>query len=240
MTNTPSDPGDSTSAFPSAFASTSPSAFGQQMLNIATNIHRCGFMLVMVGSGDCSVPGCECEPSDERWSYSIGMVERGMPEVVITGLADVHALYVANFVFDEFRAGRGMEVGEVRWMGSAPLRLDDVDDEWLATDTNRMAHWLNHYCVGRTEIQMPPVRQIVWGDSDGYFPDDSRCDPTIAAWQPVLADDPVSFPTPSTGDEGFSDDGFGGEGFDERLKDEIQRMFQTEQHPSRDRRRRRN
>ena len=242
MSNTPRDPDASTDASTDAGADAFTDGFGQRMIDIAANIHRSGFMLIMVGSGKCSVPGRACEPSDECWSYSIGMVERGMPEVVVTGLADVHALYVANFVFDEFRAGRGMEVGEVRWLGSAPLRLDDIDDAWLATDRDRMAQWFDHYGPGRSAVQLPPVRQIVWGDAEGHFPDDPSCDPTVVARQPVLADDPLTFPTPTLTSRPTPPAGLV-EGaspvLDHGVRDEIRRMFDREQHPSRNPRRRR-
>jgi hypothetical protein len=170
-------------------------ASGQLMLDIAAHIHRSGFMLIMVGSGACSVPGCDCEPSDEQWSYSIGLVEQGLPELVITGLASAHALYAANFVYSEIQRGGPIVDGEVTWFDGVPLRLDQVGDDWLDTDPGRMGQWIDHYAIGRSELTLPAVRQIVWGDDAGRFPDDRGCDPLVRRFQPLLADDPYSFPS---------------------------------------------
>jgi hypothetical protein len=47
---------------------------------------------------------------------------------------------------------------------------------------------------GRERLTEPAVRQLVWADADGRFPDDPSCNPKIAAMQPVLKVDPHRYP----------------------------------------------
>ncbi len=45
-----------------------------------------GQAVLCVGSGACSVPGCDCPPEAVSWSYTIDLVERDHPEIVALGL----------------------------------------------------------------------------------------------------------------------------------------------------------
>jgi Domain of unknown function (DUF4262) len=167
----------------------------EYLLNISSSIVRSGFALVPVGFGGCSAPGCDCGDDDgDAWVYTVGLAELGHPELVVLGLAPVHALQLVTWIHEQHAEGDALELGAVRWFESVPLRLDQVAHEWLAHDPDRMSFWIQHYLPGRRTLHAPPVAQVVWGDAEGRFPDDPRCDPFVAAAQPLLAIDPYSYP----------------------------------------------
>jgi hypothetical protein len=58
----------------------------QQMLHIATIVATHGFAIVPVGYGGCSVPGCCGDRLQHRWTYTVGLVDRGQAELVMLGL----------------------------------------------------------------------------------------------------------------------------------------------------------
>ena len=53
---------------------------------VAEMIQKHGHTIISVGSGKCDVPGCRCGPAPVTWSYTIGLVEDNLPELVAFGL----------------------------------------------------------------------------------------------------------------------------------------------------------
>ena len=167
----------------------------EYLLRISTSIVRDGFALVPVGFGGCSVPGCDCrDDNGDAWAYTIGLAEQGHPELVVLGLAPVHALELVSWVHRQHRSGATLRPGEVRGFGSVPVQLDVVPQDWLAYDPDRMGFWLSHYLPGRRTLDAPPVAQLLWGDAEGRFPGEPGCDPVVAECQPRLSADPFSYP----------------------------------------------
>ena len=170
----------------------------EYLLHLSTAIVRRGFALVPVGFGDCSVPGCDCGDDDgDAWAYTVGLAEHGLSELVVLGLAPVHALQLANAVYDEHLAGRPLVEGEARLVLGVPVRLEPVSHEWLAHDPSRMSFWIQHYRPGRRHLNAPPIAQLVWGDALGRFPGEDGCDPVVAAAQPPAGRGSVQLPGPS-------------------------------------------
>ncbi len=167
----------------------------EYLLHLSSAIVRRGFALVPVGFGGCSAPGCDCADDDgDAWAYTIGLAEQGHAELVVLGLAPVHALELATWVQAEHRAGRSLREGETRWYGDLAVRLDPVPQEWLAHDPDRMSFWVRHYRPGRRTLHAPPIAQLLWGDAEGRFPGEPGCDPIVNDCQPVLSSDPYSYP----------------------------------------------
>lgn len=56
-------------------------------LDLRSKIRRYGFTTVHVG-GECGVPGCDCaeEPVMQQFGYTIGLTERGHPELLVSGV----------------------------------------------------------------------------------------------------------------------------------------------------------
>jgi uncharacterized protein DUF4262 len=164
------------------------------LADTAGRIRRHGFTMTAVGFGECAIPECDCGPDDQAWAYTIGMVEHGLAELVITGLAPVHCLEFATHIFAQFRAGLAIPSHQRQWLGLAPFILRSVPEQWLVADPSRMATWVSYY-GRRRGGRLPDVAQVVWGDATGRFPGDPLCDPFIAADQTIITDDPLGFPS---------------------------------------------
>lgn len=157
-------------------------------------IDRRGFALVAVGFDQCALASCQCGQVDDGFTYTIGLADHDMPELVVTGLSPVHALQLTRHVYDHARRGEPFLVGQRAWLGAAPFTLRDVSDHWLANDPSRMAAWFAHTGRSPRLDTLPMIVQVVWGDADGHFPGDPACDPFVAEGQHIIADDPFGFP----------------------------------------------
>ena len=164
---------------------------------IAASVASHGFAIMAVGYGQCMEPGC-CggQRSRQPWAYSIGFVERGETELVLLGLDVLSAHDGMSWVFDRSTMGFSVPVNAIDPLDKIGLKLVDVPFDWLATDPGRMAMWFVHYDSGPFSSQAPDVRQILWADKSGRFPDDPQCDPKVVAAQPVLSVDPIGYPKP--------------------------------------------
>ena len=164
---------------------------------IAASVASHGFAIMAVGYGQCLEPGC-CggQRSRQPWAYSIGFVERGQPELMMLGLDSLSAHDAMSWVSDRSNMGFAVPVNAIDPLDDLGLKLVDVPFDWLAMDPGRMALWFIHYNSGPFSTEAPSVRQILWADSVGRFPDDPRCDPKVVAAQPVLSVDPISYPKP--------------------------------------------
>lgn len=155
---------------------------------MASVIHRFGIAVLSVGSGECSVPGCVCEPEPMPWSYTVGFAERDHPEVVTFGLTPSDANDVLNLVRHCEVEGHAARVGDPAIFGGRRVRFDDVPDEWvLHEEVDPMGRWFAHYGPGRSELVWPGVLQLVWADDRGRFPDEPRCSADVVAAQPFGA-----------------------------------------------------
>ncbi len=169
--------------------------FDARQLDIATRIFLHGYTNISVGSGECAAPGCRgCSGADQPWSYTIGMVDHGLPELVTTGLANTHVIDLTSMVWGRYKAGRAMTIDDVGSLGPVSVRLDSVPVHWLTHDLSRISLWLDHYGPGRNQIQAPSLAQVVWSDADGRFPDHPRCCPDVVAAQPLLSSDWLRYP----------------------------------------------
>jgi hypothetical protein len=176
--------------------STTTNFDSQHMLHIATLIASHGHAVIPIGYGGCSVPGC-CGPALKHpWTYTVGLVEQGHPEIVLLGLDPHSAQHGINWVAAEAKQGRPVPLDRPKTVDGVGIKLIEVPGRWLATDLNRMAMWFNHYRPGHASVRHPDVCQLLWADAQGRFPDDPLCDPKIVAMQPVLASDPLRFPKP--------------------------------------------
>ncbi|CAN5607658.1 hypothetical protein BH24ACT5_BH24ACT5_13950 [soil metagenome] len=175
-----------------------------QLLWTAAIIHRCGIAVMSVGSGECFVPGCTCEPEPMPWSYTVGFAERNLPEVVTFGLTSSDAQGALNSVRRCEVGGHPVAVGHTGCFGGRKVRFDDVPDEWALDETvGPMGRWFAHYGPGRDELVWPGVIQLVWADDRGRFPDEPGCAPDVVAAQPMgmeLADSSWAGGVPARGD----------------------------------------
>jgi len=154
---------------------------------VAEMIQKHGHAIISVGSGECDVPGCRCVPEPVTWSYTIGLVEDDLPELVAFGLCFDDAAFMLNWAARRARCPHcGVDPGTVVELGDFPIRFDAVPVEWaIDTVADPLGCWWAHYSVGRSAVPAPSIVQCVWADGDGRFPDDPECDPAVVAAQPV-------------------------------------------------------
>ncbi len=169
-----------------------------------------GFAVVPVGYGACSEPCCTEGPSATPWTYTIGLMTLAQPELVVLGLSPRRTARLVEAVADRRLEGELLVAGDSIDVDGVPVRLEDVPDAWVQFDPGRVGLWFGWHEEGpgrRWGVgEMPVFQQLVWPDRDGWFPDDHRCDPHVAATQPVLAADPFSVPTPDGDDWWWSPD----------------------------------
>ena len=157
-------------------------------------IARDGFAVVPVGYGGCSVPGC-CAPSARLpWTYTIGLWQAGLPELVLMGLEAVSAQFALNHVGYAAIAGQTIIDERPFELEGVGVKVVDVPDEWLLTDPDRMGLWFGVRSRRDGPIRLPALRQVMWADAQGRFPDDPSGRSSNAHHQPVLRDDPFSQP----------------------------------------------
>ncbi len=157
-----------------------------QLMFIARAIATRGLAVMSVGSGECSVPGCVCEPEPVPWSYTIGLVERRHPEVVTFGLPPPAAVAVLNWVHDRDVAGTRIEPGTIERFNGVPITLVPVPTDWVTSDDDPMGQWFHHYGIGRASIEPPPVLQLLWADRHGVLPGEAGCVRSVEEVQPRL------------------------------------------------------
>lgn len=164
--------------------------FDPVRLDTSRKIKEFGFVVQLIGYGECSIPGCDCSPEPDPWAYTVGCVEFGHPEVVATGGSLQHTHRLINAVMLEFRNGRAIPIGDRSGtvVDGRRIALVPVPTEWVQTDPERIASWWDHYQPGRPDLAAPAIVQAVITDSDDAFPWDRPDGP------PLLADDPISYP----------------------------------------------
>ena len=163
--------------------------------SIASLIASHGFAVNSIGYGVCSVPGCHCAPRVRHpWTYTVGLTEVGQPELVLMGLDPAPAHFAISWVANEGRAGRPVPLDQPVSLEGAGLRVLDVPDDWVLADLNRMAGWFAHYGSSTTFTSLPEIRQVVWSDPSGWFPDDPQCADWVRQEQPILREAPLHYP----------------------------------------------
>ncbi len=104
----------------------------EQALWVAEMIRNHGHAVMCVGTGECSVPGCRCGPEPASWSYTIGLVEDDLPELIAFGLCQDSALTMLNWAADRARCPNcGVDPGtDARLGGEFPIRFDAEPPAW--------------------------------------------------------------------------------------------------------------
>jgi len=162
---------------------------------VTANIRMYGMVITAVGSGGCSEPGCDGEhPMTQPWSYTIGRVEAGEPELVTYGLSVETAHKLLTFVNGRSRCGDPIPLALPVVFAGRDIRLDRIPPWWVASADNPMGRWFAYYHGTGRLATNPDVLQVVWADEDGLFPDDTGCDPLVRLTQPILGNAPHPLP----------------------------------------------
>lgn len=160
----------------------------------AERIDRFGYTAMVVGTGDCTVPGCTCTPSSHPYAYSLGFVEHDHPELVAFGVPLSHVNTLMDPLYEAVRSGSPPTVGREhrhRLTDGLVVSLIPVPDRWVHRDPGRIGAWVDLYGP-----PLPPFVQVCWADHRGRLPWEPRCREEVVARQPILADDPIRYPRP--------------------------------------------
>ncbi len=116
---------------------------------------------------------------DPGWNYTIGLTERGQPELVVFGLPPAigHAV-LANAItrLDDIRDGAMLDgIATAYPAAFREIPSEEANDRFLVQ--------ANHF-YGRTV----PVIQLVWPDRAGLFPWQRGCDARMASMQSQVVD----------------------------------------------------
>jgi hypothetical protein len=118
------------------------------------------------------------------FTYTVGLVEKGMPEFIIIGLpADVAHTLIATAIKRFEKHGNKDPNGFPDMLvdtelANMPAIYRVLDPEKACADHATMARvWAGHAV---------PVTQIVWPDPAGKFPWEEGCDPAMAKAQSAI------------------------------------------------------
>lgn len=108
-------------------------------------------------------------PAGPTWAYTLGLHERGLPELIVFGHSPRDARDILAGARDQLlvapdRARAGEELGAFdTWFGPCEMRLGEVAPRWR-----------DEFALWAVELYGPDVDvlQVVWSDDLGHFPDD--------------------------------------------------------------------
>ena len=171
-----------------------PDVFERAYADTIDRIRRHGYTASVVGTGECFVPGCTCEPEPYPYAYSLGLCELDHPELVLFGLPLSAVNSALDPVYEAARDGAPLEIGQDHRHEVGPgrvLSLVPVPELWVRRDPGRIGTWIDVYGG-----PLPPFVQVCWADRDGALPWDDECADVVRNLQPILADDPIRYPRP--------------------------------------------
>jgi hypothetical protein len=138
--------------------------------DIADKIAQHGFMVMAVG-------GSHTEPS---FAYTIGLTERGHPELIVFGLSARYAHQIIHNVLVEMASEVPADGVLVENVANMPLVLRTVLDTEAEKYCVQGAYYYN------ARLKAPRYMQLVLPDANGRFPWDDGYAATTRKIQPEL------------------------------------------------------
>lgn len=121
--------------------------------------------------------GIEIDGRRVSTSYTVGLSDNGLPELVVFGIPAEIAKQILNRAADRLRAGKLQRNVPLDQIATLPLVFKDVPAS-LASDYVHVAN--------RRAGREVPAIQMVWPDSAGKFPWDESFDAAMKGIQPTL------------------------------------------------------
>ncbi len=138
----------------------------QDDARVRADVRAYGVHLVYVGGGQCSAPGCRCQPDDEPpFGYTVGLFGLGHPELLIVGADTKTTSLVLNELFDRIRAGADLLPGELVTIPGWPHRI-------VVTQIRNGADFVleaNRFYQRPDEASVP-VYELLFDDGDARLP----------------------------------------------------------------------
>ena len=117
---------------------------------------------------------------DDNWSHTVGMIDRGLPELLVSGLdQDRGRAILMNAARDVFDRS-GVVDGELS------NRIADRNVMFRSLPVERAGRYALE-AANRDPDQFHAL-QVVWPDADGLFPWASGCDPEVARSQSIFVE----------------------------------------------------
>jgi len=134
-----------------------------------------------VGEYGWAISGSHGDGQAPPWAYSVGVwLTCQGPELLLCGLPLESAAAVINAIGARIADGADVGPGTVLDdICQAPLAIRPVDASWRAAGLLTTSD--TFYGMVR-----PPYLQVVWSDTDGRFPWESRFQPGFHGYQPLL------------------------------------------------------
>jgi hypothetical protein len=138
-------------------------------------------ILSQVSSCGWAVPGVLGDGDAPPWAYSVGLwASYGHPDLAAFGRPLSQLAAIIRPLCTRAADDEGFDIGdEISDAFPARLAIRDVHDSWRVASMFLASDQFHGYI-------RPPIRQVVWADSDGNFPWDMRYEPGLADAQPML------------------------------------------------------
>lgn len=120
------------------------------------------------------------ENEDGRWAHTVGLIDHGMPELMVTGLDRDTGVAVLRKATQDIIDRSGAVDGDVS------DRIADRSVMFRALPLERAGRYAME-AANRAPSQFHAL-QVVWPDGEGHFPWMPGCDPDVARAQAVIAD----------------------------------------------------
>ncbi len=122
-----------------------PDIYDQLRRDAIERIERHGYTTMVVGTGECAVPGCTCRPEPYPYAYSLGVCEYDHPELVTFGLPLRAINAVMDPVVDALRSGAPLAIGPEHrheFDRGLVISLVPVPELWVRRDPGRIRAWI--------------------------------------------------------------------------------------------------
>lgn len=120
------------------------------------------------------------EDAGARWAHTIGLIDRGMPELLVSGLDRDTGVAVLRKAAQEVLDRSGAVDGEMS------DRIADRSVMFRSLPLERAGRYAME-AANRAPSQFHAL-QVVWPDGEGRFPWAPGCDPEVARAQRVIAE----------------------------------------------------
>lgn len=143
-----------------------------------------------IGTHGYHITGVLADLHGPGYTYTIGHLLEGQPELVIVGLPDDRAQALFWLLHHVREHGTQLAVGpratyETELADFCLLPVPPVHWTQLTGDLSGIPSY--YRAIGRTGLLAGGVLQVVWADGNGCLPWDQGADPALVEAQPVLA-----------------------------------------------------
>ncbi|MBX9934014.1 MAG: DUF4262 domain-containing protein [Methylobacterium sp.] len=117
---------------------------------------------------------------DELWSHTVGMIDRGLPELLVSGLDQARGRAILMNAAHDVLDRAGVVDGDLS------TRIADRNVMFRSLPVERAGLYALE--AANRDPQQFHALQVVWPDEEGLFPWSSGCDPEVVRSQSLFVD----------------------------------------------------